>query len=321
EGEPNIQEIYRETINKIFIIDLYTNWEQFIKKSIRHIYDDYKNILLQEPSLIRRIFNDKIKKARDIKLDENGAIDFKKLLTNSNNMKFLALREIISSIGLNTNYLSEDLKEDKGLSDSIKQLKGTGISFMQDQDTTQSEPSDISNIIYTIVELRNEYAHTGKSNTSFFNECQMDTYCTFFEKLISRISIFLSNELKKIIFEYYSTFDKSIKLEITDIIRENTRTSLSALKISSNRVIKNPKAYYSFLQEEIICIDNKSVYKYYPANLSKIENLEEIEIDTITKGEQFILLDTQFKIRRSKNCKLTIYLFKHKKDYAHIKFG
>lgn len=121
------KELYRNLINKVFIIDLYTVWEQFVKKSVGDIYDEYRNVLFSDSSVIKRVLNENIKKARDIKLNEKGAVKFREILIASNNIRYLSLKNIISSIGFDINKLLLDLKESENIKLKIREIKDGAV--------------------------------------------------------------------------------------------------------------------------------------------------------------------------------------------------
>ncbi|WP_440163091.1 HEPN domain-containing protein [Actinobacillus pleuropneumoniae] len=307
------KELYRNLINKVFIIDLYTVWEQFVKKSVGDIYDEYRNVLFSDSSVIKRVLNENIKKARDIKLNEKGAVKFREILIASNNIRYLSLKNIISSIGFDINKLLLDLKESENIKLKIREIKDYGVSLVRDEDEQESELQDIANGIYTIVSLRNEYAHTGKVN-QFFNKKQMSSFCELFIGLLEVIYTYMSKELHEKIYKYYFKEKGTIRIDIKKILYENKpnlgRYSTS-LRIDSKKRIRNINNFSFFIEYN----DN-----YYKAEKVKIEDCDEKEINEIKKGEQFITINTELNVRKQKNI-TNLLVFCHRSDDANIRLG
>lgn len=307
----------RKVVNKVFIIDLYSNWEQFFRKIIGHIYDQYKNILFDK-STINKIFNTTLKKSQKITIDDSGILKIKENLSKTSNLKYSSSQELLSNIGLNIDNFNRVLLENHDLNTCISELKSLGISLSVDDSFNNKKklPSldDIVNTIYTIVSLRNEYAHTGKSSISFSYE-QMRKYCEFFEKIIFALEKYFFSEILRKIWLYYSDQNNkaSIYLKILEILYENSpnkNKEKCSIKIQSSKKIENIQEY------DLIIKDNNN---YYVANIINIEDINEHKTNYISRGKQYITIETKCSIKREKTIEL--YLYKHKPNHAFIKLN
>lgn len=312
-ASPESKEVYRSIINKVFIVDLYTVWEQFVKKCVGDVYDKYKNVIFTDVAIMKRILNENIKRARVINFNDDGSVKFKELLIASNNIRYFSFKNIVLSIGFDINRLANILKQDEKIKLRIREIKISGVSLLRDKDEKETELQDIANSIYTIVNLRNEYAHTGNVN-QFFNKEQMISFCNLFFSLLDVIYVYVSEELCKKIYRYYLNHENSIKINVLDVLYENkprVKQYSTSLRISSRKKVGNINDYSFFIEYRGDC---------YKAEKVKIENCNQQEINDIEKGEQFIVVNTSFNVRKNKDI-INLYIFSHKTDYANIRLG
>ena len=308
------KEKYRDIVNKIFVIDIYSAWEQFIKKEIESIYDEYKNILFSSNRIINNIFNCELKRVRKIIVDEHAKLDLKNVFINTNNVRYLSLRNLLNNIDVDLNLFDNKLV-DEDLRKVIVEMDRLGISRNVD-DTYKGKDRNLANVIntiFTIVQTRNEYSHTGRAKL-YFNKEQMLKYSEFFETLIKKITDYLVEQMtiKKGI--HYSN-SGSVKIEVIDVLYENSpaRNRMScALKIRSGKKIKIDNKF------ELLIKDN-SCSNYFFAKNFLVEDIGENKIDNIIKGEQYIRFDTKCKIRKEKLIEL--YAYYHRPELTMIQLS
>jgi|GEM_PF-6995839 hypothetical protein len=305
---------YRDIVNKIFVIDIYSAWEQFVKKEIEVIYEEYKNILISNNRIISNIFNDELKRMRKVIVNDHAKLDLKSVFVNTNNLKYLSLKKLLKNIDVDLNSFNNKLIEED-LQIILVEMNDLRISRYIDE-TYKSESRELANVIntiFTIVQTRNEYSHTGRARL-YFNQEQMLKYCEFFKSLIQKITDYLVEQMtiKKGI--HYSNYD-SVKIEVIEVLHENSphRNEMScALKIKSRKKIKIDSKF------ELLIKDSSGSTYFFAKNLS-VEDTDENEIDNIIKGEQYIKFNTECKIRREKLIEL--YAYHHKPELTMIKLS
>lgn len=306
---------YREIINKIFIIDIYSNWEQFFKKSISYIYEEYRKILFTK-STINYLFNEMLKKARKIDISDDGHLVLSKIIISTNNLNFSSAETLLANVGFNIDLFSESLSNNDKIRNCIEEIKNSGIVFTVDDICIhkKNKPHDIINAIYTIVNSRNEYAHTGKSSI-FLNQEQMLKYCYFFALLIKEIKLYFINQIYIKKGDFYSNTEnkETSLLKVIKVIYENTPNQgkmSCALQIKSRKKIELLEQYTLFLK------DGKN---YFSVNEITLEDMNEQNISYILRGEQYIKFNTECRIKKGKN--LELYIYRHKPSHAIIKLN
>lgn len=308
------KEKYRDIVNKIFVIDIYSAWEQFVKKEIEIIYDEYKNILFSNNRIISNIFNSELKRVRKVIINEHAKLDLKSVFVNTNNLRYLSLKNLLNNIDVDLSVFNNKLI-DKDLQNLLVEMDKLGITRNIDETYKgkNRELANVINTIFTIVQTRNEYSHTGRAKL-YFNQAQMLKYCEFFKSLIKKITDYLIEQMtiKKGI--HYSKSD-SIKIEVVAVLYENSpsrnKTSC-ALKIKSGKRIKIDKKF------ELLIKDSSCSNYFFAENLS-LEDMSEKKIDNIIKGEQYIKFDTKCNIKKEKLIEL--YAYYHRPERTMIKLS
>lgn len=306
---------YREIINKIFIIDIYSNWEQFFKKSISYIYEEYRKVLFTK-STINYLFNEMLKRARKIDINNDGYLVLSKIIISTNNLNFSSAETLLANVGFNIDLFSTLLLNNNKIHYCIEKIRNSGIAFTVDDICIhkKNKPHDIINAIYTIVDSRNEYAHTGKSSI-FLNKEQMLKYCSFFVRLIKEIKLYFINQIYIKKGDFYSNTEnkETSLLKVIQVIYENTPNQgkmSCSLQIKSRKKIELLDQYTLFLK------DGKN---YFSVNEIILEDMNQQNISYILRGEQYIKFNTECRIKKGK--KLELYIYRHKPSHAIIKLN
>lgn len=313
------KERYRKIVNKIFVIDIYSAWEQFSKKEVGNIYDEYKNILLSNNKITKNIFNSELKKVRGNVINDLGCLDLKSVFINTNNLKYSSLKNLLNNINADLNLFNTMLM-DRDLQYIIAEIIDSGVSLYVDKTFDNGNRSlsshnralaHVVDAIFTIVDTRNEYSHTGVSGI-YFNKEQMLKYCDFFKSLIYKVTDYLVEQISIKKGEHYSNID-SIKIEVLDTLCEYPpyRNKMSfSLKINSNNRI-NRDAGLEFLLKDC------SSSNYFFVNDFLIEDVDGNNINNIIKGEQYIRFNTKCNLPKGNTMEL--YAYYHRPEHTVIK--
>lgn len=337
---------YKIIINKVFILDMYTNLEFYTKNLIKLVYKNYKNSII-DPTFLSNFFIKVIDRpyirdciSKDIikhPFNDKGLdffeIDFEKAFTFSNSMDLDEFHKLLKNLNLKNDDLKDFITNDPILKTHIGTLRELGVPIVQElEESKESEKlSDIEKYIKNISLCRHHYAHGSNELLELYNENQMIEYVLFFISFLDLLTKYISDKVSSSLVKHYTNIKKCKKIPIEEIRYENKPTkekydSRGIINISEpisfdNKLIfigkekpkKDQKKNQKEISEEISLIN----IRLDAEQIEEVDTGKHIKINEMRNGKYSIPFSTSIKIEKRK--KYHLYLLTHEdREYKII---
>lgn len=267
--------IFKKSVHKNLIIEIYTFWENYVKKIMYNCYENYKKIIVdrefivnyiqqvQEKSYTRQLFL--------ASLDENKLNITIENLCYSNNLNYKELNSLFKRLLFKVDDFNKHIDKHPALDRVINELKLSGIDPVFKIVKSRYETSEyVEAYLNLLVENRNIVAHQYEL-TDIYNLAQFEKIRDFVKELADILYEYCGSQLiKKAKQKSECIYKRFLPIKV---IKGNSagKTAIIGIRnISLRKIGKDSKLY---------CYDkNKDIYRTLSIINLKKENKECNEI-------------------------------------------
>lgn len=274
--------VFKNTLHKNLVIEIYTFWENFSKSIIYDCYSNYKKLLVDKRFLVRffKSVNEKsyVRQLFLKNIEENKLNITIENLCYSNNLNFRELELLFKRVMFDVNDFYKHIDGFPGLQEAIKNLQESSIEPVFEEVKSRYDTREyVEAYLDLLVSNRNCVAHQYKIIEIYSIE-QFQYILDFIKIMVLVVVEFTTSQLLK-----KSIIKKEIVSNILHpikVIKSNSNNSSAILWVrnsSSESINKNERFYYYDRVKKI----------YRMANILKVLDKDRNDYDYIIPYEDY----------------------------------
>lgn len=249
--------LFKNTLHKNLVIEIYTFWENFAKNVIYNCYFNYKKILVDKRFLVNFFKNVNEKSyVRQLflkNIEENKLNITMENLCHSNNLNFKELESLFKRVMFDINDFYKHIDGFPGLDSSIQDLIDSFVEAEFEEVKGRYESKEyVEAYLNLLVDKRNSVAHTYEI-TEIYSIDQFEKILNFIKNIVLLVIEFCTSQLLK---KGLANNEKvSDILYPVRVIKSNSKEcGIIWIRNSSNRIMKKNDKFY--------CLDkSKKIYR------------------------------------------------------------
>lgn len=304
--------LFKKSMHKNITIEIYTFWENFVKKLIYHCYSNYKKILVDKKFLIKffQHVNEKpyVRQLFLQSIDENRLNITKENLCHSNNLTFKELNNLFKRMTFDTNEFKKHVQNYSKLDQAIIELKNNSIDPVFEEIKSRYDSFEyLQAYLDLFVDNRNTVAHQYEI-TQIYSLDQFECILNFVKITTEIVFEFCVSQLLK-----KGRIKKQKVCNILYPVRvikgNSSENAIIWIRNSSKKVINK--------NEKIYCLDRKNdIYRI--ANIISIRNKTREECNEILPLEDYsVEIETEASLNNRNNKFITCGLKSECEEYDY----